>query len=106
MPRRINKNLQLHIAQRRIEKLFLFAEKQAKTGNLSHAHNAVRIARNIAMKTTYKIPKKYKHQMCKHCYRYLLPTVTCQVRVRNGKKTITCFYCHKQMRYPYKRGDY
>jgi ribonuclease P protein subunit RPR2 len=106
MTRRINKNRQLQIAQKRIEKLFLFAEKQAKSGNLPHAHNAVRIARNIAMRTTYKLPKKYKHQMCKHCYRFLLPSVTCQVRIRNGKKTITCFYCHNHMRYPFEDRDY
>jgi len=106
MKRRINKNLQLQIAEKRIEKLFSYAEKQAKAGNLPHAHNAIRIARNIAMRTTYKMPKKFKHQMCKHCYHFLLPSITCQVRMRNGKKIITCFYCHKQMRYPYKDIDY
>lgn len=106
MTRRIQKKDQMRIARKRIEKLFTVAEKQAKSGNIQYANNAVRIARCIAMKTTVRLPKQYKHQLCKYCYHYLLPSVTCRVRMNNRKKTVTCFHCHKQMRYPYKpRSD-
>jgi RNase P subunit RPR2 len=106
MTRRIKKQDQMRIAEKRIDKLFSFAENQAKSGYIQYANNAVRIARRIAMKTTMRLPKKYKHQLCKYCYHYLVPSLTCQVRMNNGKKTITCFHCHKQMRYPYKpRSD-
>jgi ribonuclease P protein subunit RPR2 len=102
MVRRTKKKDQQLIAQKRIERLFLFAEVQAKKGNIDHAHRAVHLARRIAMKTNIYHHKKYKHAVCKHCYHYLYPTVTCRIRVNNGKKTITCFHCHNQIRYPYK----
>lgn len=101
MARRISKKDQQKIAQKRIARLFTFAEQQAKNGKLKHAHRAIRVARRIAMKATISLPKKYKQVVCKHCYHYLYPSVTCRVRISNGKKTITCFHCHEQMRYPY-----
>ncbi len=102
MARKIQKQKQQEIAQHRIERLFSFAERQAKLGKLKFAHNAVRIARNIAMKTTWRLPKDYKQRFCKHCYHYFLPSITCRVRIQHGMKTITCFHCNKQTRYPYK----
>ena len=94
--------MQSKIAEKRIKQLFCFADNQALNGNLSYANNAVRIARSIAMKTTFRIPKQYKHKFCKHCYHYLIPSITCRVRIRKGKRIITCFHCQKQVRYPYK----
>jgi ribonuclease P protein subunit RPR2 len=101
MGRRINKTDQQKIARKRIMRLFAFAEKQAKRGKISHAHRAVGVARRIAMKATISLPKEYKQVVCKHCYHYLYPSVTCRVRIGDGKKTITCFHCHERMRYPY-----
>lgn len=102
MSKRISKKKQQKIGRRRIRALFSFAEQQAKSGKISFANNAVRVARKIAMKTTSPLPKIYKHQLCKHCHHYLYPSVTCRVRIKNGKKTITCFHCKKTTRYPYK----
>lgn len=102
MAKRISKKRQQEIGLQRIHRLFLVAEQQAKKGNITVSNNAVRIARKIAMKTTVSIPKEYKHFICKHCYQYLYPSVTCRVRLGNNKKTITCFHCKKQSRYPYK----
>lgn len=102
MARRMQKKKQQMIAQKRIEKLFSFADRQAKAGKLQYADNVVLIARRIAMKTTFRLPKDYKHRFCKHCYHYFLPSVTCRVRIQHGKKTITCYHCHRQTRIPYK----
>lgn len=101
MTRRIKKKDQQKIARKRIAQLFKFAKQQAKNSKLEHAHHAVDVARRIAMKATISLPKEYKQGVCKHCYHYLYPSVTCRVRIGNGKKTITCFHCHEQIRYPY-----
>jgi RNase P subunit RPR2 len=102
MARRIKKKEQQLIGRKRIDQLFTFAEAQAKKGNLTYANNAVSIARRIAMKTTQSLPKHYKHLLCRYCHHYLLPSVTCRIRISNGVKTITCFHCQKRSRYPYK----
>ncbi|MEK6951308.1 MAG: ribonuclease P [Nanoarchaeota archaeon] len=64
------------------------------------ANRSVSLARTIAMKVRFRIPKEYKRRFCQHCYRYLQPGVNSRVRVRKGKVIIACLECKKFRRVP------
>ena len=97
-----NKNNRRKIAEKRIEKLFFLAEEKAKLNRLKLADRYIKIARKIAMRYQISIPKKYKRFFCKHCYSYLLPSVSSRVRFNNGKIIIYCKKCKKYTRIPIK----
>lgn len=86
------------IALERIDILFREAKKQFKDHpELSNRY--VKLARNIAMRVTLKIPKKYKRKFCKHCYSYLVPGANCRVRNYKGRVTYYCQNCKRYMRF-------
>ena len=100
--RRITKTEQKSIASRRIKKLFSLAEENALSGDLRFSDRYVELARKISMKNLTPIPKEYKRRFCKHCYSYLLPTVTCRVRVSRSRVIVFCNKCGKYNRVPFK----
>ena len=102
--KRKDKEIQKTIAQNRIEKLFLLAEKNALSDRLDMADRYVEIARNISMRTLVPIPIRYKRTFCKHCYSYFLPHVTCRTRINRGKVIFYCFKCNKYTRFPLKNN--
>ena len=104
MPKRYNKKkeLQKKIAMQRIQRLFLLAEKYALCGKLKLSDRYVFLARKISMKYLSPIPKKFKRRFCKHCYSYLLPSVTCRIRIRKGRVVTYCNKCKKYTRMPLK----
>lgn len=90
------------IALERIKTLF----KQAKAifkENKSLANRYVKLARELSMKHKVPIPTNLKKQFCKHCYRYLMPSVNLRVRTREGKLVYYCLDCKHFMRHPYVR---
>ena len=87
------------IARVRIKKLFDEADKAFKK-NKKLSNRYVEIARKIAMKINLRMPKKYKRQFCKHCYKYLKNGVNSRVRTNKGKVVIYCFECKKYTRIP------
>ena len=85
------------IARERIRKLFLEAGKSfGKNKKLSNRY--VEIARKIAMKLQLKMPKKYKRQFCKHCYKFLKNGVNARVRIHKSRVVIYCLECKKYTR--------
>lgn len=100
--RRITKTEQKKIADRRINRLFMLAKENALSGEINLSDRYVELARKISMKNLTPIPKKYKRRFCKHCYHYLLPTVTCQVRINRGRVIVFCYNCSKYNRVPFK----
>ena len=100
--KRISKTEQKIIANRRITTLFEIAEKNALSGELNRSNRYVEIARKISMKNLTPIPKIYKRRYCKHCYSYLLPTITCRVRIHRGRVIVFCNKCGKYSRIPFK----
>lgn len=93
---------QREIALERIRTLFRQAmEMFKKDPNLSDRY--VYLARKIAMKYKVRIPSELKKRFCKHCYRYLVPSVNCRVRLQKGKVVYYCLHCKKHMRFPYIR---
>jgi len=100
--RRITKTEQRKIAGRRISRLFGLAEENALSGNLRFSDRYVELARKISMKNLTPIPREYKRRFCKHCYHYLLPTVTCRVRINRSRVIVFCNNCGKYNRVPFK----
>ena len=100
------KKLQKNIAQHRIQYLFSLAEKYALQGKLILSDRYVALARKISMKYLVPIPLEYKRRFCKHCYCYMLPPLTCRVRVHHATIIIYCSKCKKYSRIPlYNRSS-
>ena len=94
--------MSVKIGKDRIKKLFEEAEKAFKK-NKKLSNRYVELARKIAMKLQLKMPKKYKRQFCKHCYKYLKNGVNARVRVHKSRVVIYCLECKKYTRIPLKK---
>lgn len=92
------------IASERIDILFRLAKGAHKT-HPERSNRYVELARKIAMRYNVKIPKSYKRNICKYCYRYIFPGTNCIVRQESKNKTITikCLECEKVTRIPYSK---
>ncbi|HDN83642.1 MAG TPA: hypothetical protein ENG50_04690 [Candidatus Altiarchaeales archaeon] len=101
----ILKEEQRKIAKERIEILMKLAEMECKRGNLEIANDLVKLARRIGMKLNVKIPKEFKRRICRKCYSYLYPGISCRVRINSNEKRveIKCFNCGYRNYYGYGR---
>ena len=89
------------IAKERVKNLFFQADEIFdKSPDLSNRY--VDLARKIAMKVNFRVPKIFKRKFCKHCYSYLKPGTNCRVRTKNKKMVYYCFNCKKYMRFSLK----
>jgi ribonuclease P protein subunit RPR2 len=93
----------VNIAGERIDILFDLAEEEASAHNLLRANRYVELARKIGMRYNVRIPTRYRRRYCKHCHAYLLPSVSCRVRVSNGKVIYFCENCGDYLRIPLLR---
>ena len=91
------------LARERIEILFEQAAEMAKD-HPERADRYVEIARNIAMKLSFPIPKKYQRRYCPNCYTYHTADRT-RTRLKDGTKVVTCLECNETHRFPYKDDD-
>ncbi|MEM2911784.1 MAG: ribonuclease P [Candidatus Bathyarchaeia archaeon] len=93
------------IARQRIQTLFLLArETYHKDSNLAQRY--VDIARRIAMAAKIRLPKEYRRQVCRHCKSFILPGVSCRVRIKPRREShivVTCLKCGKPMRIPLEK---
>jgi ribonuclease P protein subunit RPR2 len=94
------KKLQKNIAHNRIQYLFSHAEKSALQGKFILSDRYVTLARKISMKYLVPIPAEYKRRYCKHCYCYILPPVTCRIRIHHAMIITYCRNCKKYSRIP------
>ncbi|MAF99294.1 MAG: ribonuclease P [Nanoarchaeota archaeon] len=90
---------QKDIARKRIKELFLQASKVFKEDQ-KLAHRYVTLARKLSMKARVRMPREYKRQFCKHCYKYLVSGTNARIRTKDGKVVISCFECKKFTRIP------
>ena len=97
-----NKKIQKTIAERRIKQLFKLAEQNALLNKLNLANRYIDLARKISMRYLVPVPREFKRCFCKHCYQYMLPNVTCRVRIHRGKIVFYCNKCKKISRMPLK----
>lgn len=93
----------IQIAKERIEILFQLADNEAIKHNFRRANRYVELARKIGMRYNVRIPSHLKRRFCKHCYSYLLPTVTSTVRISRHRVIVRCLNCGKHSRFPYIR---
>lgn len=101
MKRRYKSKEHQKIAKERVEVLFKQAKEMFKE-DPKFSDRYVYLARKIAMKYKVKIPSRLKRKFCKHCYKYLVPSVNCRVRAQRGKIVYYCLSCKKFARLPYK----
>jgi ribonuclease P protein subunit RPR2 len=93
------------IAKQRIQTLFTLA-RETYHDNPLLAQRYVDIARRIAMAAKIRLPAEYRRMVCRHCKSFILPGVSCRVRIKQRREphvVITCLKCGKHMRIPLKR---
>ena len=92
------------IAMQRIQTLFRLAmETHHEDPQLAQRY--VNIARRIAMAAKIRLPTEYRRQICRHCKSFILPGVSCRVRIKQKREphvVITCLKCGDHMRIPLK----
>ena len=89
------------IAKERIKLMFELAKDNfKKDSKLSDKY--VRIARRIAMKHKIRLAASLKKRFCKHCHKYLMPSVNCRVRLHKHRLIYYCFGCKHYTRHPIK----
>ena len=89
------------IAKMRINFLFQLANEVFKE-NSKLSDKYVKIARRIAMKYKIRLTSELKKRFCKHCYKYLVPSVNCRVRLHKHRLIYYCLSCKHYMRHPIK----
>ncbi len=89
------------IAKARIKFLFKEAKDTFKE-NSKLSDKYVKIARRIAMKYKIRLPSEFKKRFCKHCHKYLVPSVNCRIRLHKHRLIYYCLSCKHFMRYPVK----
>lgn len=102
MPRR-HKGHERQIARERIDTLGALAAQMALAGDLAHADRYIQLARRLGMRYNVRLPRDLRVRLCGNCLRYLLPGVTCTVRVSRGRVRTTCRLCGHVARHPYVR---
>jgi ribonuclease P protein subunit RPR2 len=90
------------IAKQRIQTLFRLAIETHKE-DPELAQRYVDIARRVAMAAKVRLPTEYRRLVCRHCKSFILPGVSCRVRIKQRREphvVITCLKCGGYMRIP------
>ena len=95
---------QKRIARERIEILLKEAEKMAKKRKFNFANRYAKLAKLIGMRYTVRLTPEQKRKICKYCDSFLLPGVTCKVKLdtKHRRIKIICGFCKKIIRLPYR----
>lgn len=88
------------IAEERIAILFREADRAAVRGRLDLADRYVRLAREVGMRYNVTVPTHMRRRACRGCHGYLLPGVSCRVRLNRGRASISCLRCGHVTRVP------
>jgi ribonuclease P protein subunit RPR2 len=93
------------MAIQRTRRLFCLA-REIINEDPALAQRYVDMARKVAMTARVRLPKEYRHQVCRHCKSFILPGVNCRVRTKQRREphlVITCLNCGEQMRIPLRK---
>lgn len=63
------------------------------------ADRYVAIARKLAMKHRYRLPRSLQLKFCKHCFGYLRAGVNARVRKTSKTVTVACLRCKRFTRF-------
>ncbi len=91
------------IALERIGILFRLAEGRALARDFSRANRYTGLALRIGTRYNVRVPREFKRRFCRGCHAFLLPPVTCRVRVQRERITYTCMKCGAVRRFGYTR---
>lgn len=94
----------LAVARRRIETLYDLSFAMVQKDDLDMARRYTTLAKRIGMRYTVRIPREFKQFTCKECGVLLVPGRTSRVRVRGGKRVMTCTICGAVKRLPFRRS--
>ncbi len=92
------------LVNERINKLFQLAKDTVREDE-KLAQRYVTLARRLSMASRVRIPCKFRQQVCRVCKKFILPGVSCRVRIRQHREphlVVTCGYCGHHMRFPLK----
>jgi len=89
-------------AQRMVRLFDLADESFDEDPGLSKRY--VFLARRIGMRHRVRMPSYLKRRICKGCGAYLVPGVSCRVRMRSGRVVTTCMECGHHKRIPYHKA--
>jgi len=93
------------IASERVKLLFKMAEETISV-DPELAQRYASIARELEMHCKVKRPAEYRHTICKHCKKLIIPGANCRVRLQRHREphvVITCQNCGGHMRIPIRR---
>jgi ribonuclease P protein subunit RPR2 len=90
------------IAKERIDILFSLAAQEAAKKDLARADRYASLAVKLGMRYNVRLPKEFRLRFCRGCGSYLVPGANLRVRLRNGKRVMTCGRCGRERRMPYK----
>lgn len=91
------------IALERIGILFRLAQERAAARDTVRANRYTGLALRIGTRYNVPIPREFRRQFCRRCRAFLLPSVTCRVRVQRGRISYTCGNCGAVRRFGYDR---
>ncbi len=91
------------MARKRIDRLFEEAKKAASDERMDRADRYVELARKLGMRYNVSLISQYRRRICKKCYSYMHPGVSCRVRLRDGMLITKCNRCGTINRYVYQR---
>jgi ribonuclease P protein subunit RPR2 len=98
--------LHLVVARRRIDRLYELSFEMVAVDDLELSRRYTDLAKRIGMRYTVRIPRDLKQMTCKECMVPLIPGRTSRVRIRNGRRIVTCLECGSCRRIPTRRVDH
>jgi ribonuclease P protein subunit RPR2 len=99
--RRISDHEAREIAMKRMVKLLIMAEEEARANRMERGRRYVELATKIGMRTNTPMPKGFMY--CRSCLSPLVPGRNCRVRLRSDRVVTHCLECDGIRRTPYLR---
>ncbi|MEM2874833.1 MAG: hypothetical protein QW567_02250 [Candidatus Hadarchaeales archaeon] len=87
----------------RVRSLLRMAEEEiGRRPELSERY--VRLAWRIKTRRRLGLPADLRRRFCRKCLTVWVPGLTCRVRIKKGRLTITCLRCGRVIRLPYDKN--
>ena len=86
-----------------MELLLEEAEKRGREGNEELARRYVKRAKNISMRLNLKTLGEHRDEFCRKCFAPFVRSSDFRVRLRHGRKILTCLRCGAVFRRNYGR---
>ena len=98
--------IHLAVARRRIDKLYALSKEKVSEGDYELARRYTYLAKRIGMRYTVRVPRHLKQMTCESCMIPMVPGRTARVRMRNGRRILTCLKYGSIKRIPYRKTEH